>query len=120
MMPSNVKNVDGGNETTPATSTTSRHCGKHATVHRCNVQAYCARVLCTVQWVLYNSGRQKGRIVLVDYTLVTHYETDDRVSHSVTDFSNGAVVSMEETRTIIHDGSTRYSSKPPITNTNST
>ena len=42
MMPSSVRNADGGRETTPATSTTSRHCGKHATVQGNNVQWYCA------------------------------------------------------------------------------
>lgn len=42
----NVRNADGGRETTPATSITSRHCGKHATVHRYNVQGHCARVMC--------------------------------------------------------------------------
>ena len=64
-------------------------------------------VLCTVHWVLYNSNRQKGKIVLVDYTEIRHYETDNTVEHTVTDYSNGEVVALEETCLIIHDGSVR-------------
>ena len=44
---------------------------------------------------------------MVEYTQVDHYETDNIVEHTVTDYSNGEVVALEETCTIVHDGSTR-------------
>ena len=44
---------------------------------------------------------------MVDYTEVNHYETDNTVEHTVTDYSNGEVVALEETCLIIHDGSVR-------------
>ena len=69
------------------------------------MQGYCA--LCTVQGTLYNISGLKGSIVLVDYTQVDHYETDNTVEHTVTDYLNGEVVALEETCTIIHDGSVR-------------
>lgn len=60
-----------------------------------------------MQRVLCNSIGQKEGIVLADYTQVNHYETDNTVEHTVTDYSNGEVVALEETCTIIHDGSVR-------------
>lgn len=60
-----------------------------------------------MQRVLCNSIGQKEGIVLVDYTQVNHYETDNTVEHTVTDYANGEVVALEETCTIIHDGSVR-------------
>ena len=44
---------------------------------------------------------------MVDYTEVIHRETDNTVEHTVTDYSNGEVVALEETCLIIHDGSVR-------------
>lgn len=53
----------------------------------------------------YATPRQRGVNVLVDYTLVTHFETDTTVNHAVIDYDDGEVVSMEHSTTIIHDGS---------------
>lgn len=63
--------------------------------------------MCTVQRAAVRRQRTERKIVLVDYTEVIHRETDNTVEHTVTDYSNGEVVALEETCLIIHDGSVR-------------
>ena len=70
----------------------------------------------TVQRAAVRRQRTERKIVLVDYTEVIHRETDNTVEHTVTDYSNGEVVALEETCLIIHDGSVRSSSTHLRTN----
>jgi len=108
-MPLRGKNASGADETTNGTMNTSSDSGKRSTVQTrpCNVQGVCAGYCALCIGVLCNNPRRRGAFVLVDHTLVTHFETDNTVNHAVIDYDDGEVVYMEHSTTIIHDGSVR-------------